>query len=239
MSVSKTAKKSSTQSNTTTTTPVAPVAPAQPAVPAAPPPPTDPNAALAAVVQQAVAQLDAIEATLGSDPPLTPTQKRHSLRMRKGGAQILAIIATLATQNDLESGAMQVAPMTAAAGKASALQPLANRLAPLVQLVNDLIFAAQSSAWESGMQFYALLHRRAVSDAQLSSALQPVTQFFAFRHPTVKAPGTPTKPQKKATTKAVATLKDEAPQLLAPTTPAESPPAPPPASPATPAAPKA
>ena len=234
MSVSKTAKKSSTQSNTTTTTPVAPVAPAQPAVPAAPPP-TDPNAALAAVVQQAVAQLDAIEATLGSDPPLTPTQKRHSLRMRKGGAQILAIIATLATQHDLESGAMQVAPMTAEAGKASALQPLANRLTPLVQLVNDLIFAAQSSAWETGMQFYALLHRRAVSDAQLASALQPVTQFFAYRHPTVKAPGTPTKPQKKATKKAVATLKAEAPQLLAPTPPAESPAAPPPA----PAPPKA
>ena len=232
MTMTKTTKKTTTPSPATPA--ATPVAPAQPTAPPAAPPPTDPNAALAALVQQAVAQLDAIEATLGSDPPLTPTQKRHSLRMRKGGAQILAIIATLATQHDLESGAMQVAPMTAEAGKASALQPLANRLAPLVQLVNDLIFAAQSSAWESGMQFYALLHRRAVSDAQLASALQPVTQFFAYRHPTVKAPGTPTKPQKKATKKAVATLKAEAPQLLAPTTPAESP-----AAPATPATPKA
>jgi hypothetical protein len=231
-------KKTTTPSTTTITPAVAPVAPAQPTAPPATPPPTDPNATLAALVQQAITQLDAIEATLGSDPPLTPTAKRHSLRMRKGGATILATIASLAEQNDLESPAMQVAPMTAAAGKASALQPLANRLAPLVQHVNDLIFAAQSSAWESGMQFYALLHRRAASNTQLASALQPVTQFFAYRHPTAKAAGTPTKPQKKATKKAVATLKDDAPELLAQPAPAESPAAPPPASPAAPVAPK-
>ena len=233
MTMPKTTKKTTTPSPTTPA--ATPVAPAQPTAP----PPTDPNAALAAVVQQAVAQLDAIEATLGSDPPLTPIEKRHAARMRKGGEPVLATIGTLATQNGLESPAMQVAPMMAEAGKANVLQPLANRLVPLLQLVNDLIFTAQNSAWESGMQFYALLQRRAVSDAVLTTALQPVTQFFAYRHTTPKAPGALTKPQKKATKAAQATLAKNAPELLAPPPPAESPAVPPPASPAAAAAPKA
>jgi hypothetical protein len=234
MTMTNSTKKSSTQATTTTTTPVAPVAPAQPTAPAAPPP-TDPNAALAALVQQAVTQLDAIDATLGSDPPLTPTEKRHAARMRKGGAAILATIANLATQHDLESPAMQVTPMTTEVGTASALQPLVNRLAALSNRVNNLVFTAQSSAWVSGMKFYAILQRQAATDTDLTTALQPVTQFFAYRHPTVKAVGTPTKPQKKATKKALDTLTKTAPQLLAPPTPAEAPAVPPaPASPATP-----
>ena len=229
MTMTKPTKKSSTQSSTSTPTPVAPVAPAQPTAPPAAPP-TDPNAALAAVVQQAVAQLDAIDATLGSDPPLTPTEKRHAARMRKGGAAILATIANLATQHDLESPAMQVTPMTTEVGTASALQPLVNRLAALTTRVNNLVFTAQSSAWVSGMAFYAILQRQAATDTELTTALQPVTQFFAYRHPTVKAPGTPTKPQKKATKKALDTLKDTAPQLLAPESPAEAPSVAPPAA---------
>jgi hypothetical protein len=215
-------KKTTTQSTTTSPTPVAPVAPAQPTAPPAAPPP-DPNAALAALVQQAVAQLDAIDATLGDDPPLTPTEKRHAARMRKGGAAILATIATLATQNELESPAMQVAPMTEEAGKASALQSLSNRLAALTKHVDDLIFTAQSTAWEGAMQFYALLQRRAASDSALTTALQPVTAFFAYRHKAPKPAGALTKPQKKATKKALDTLTKTAPQLLAPATPAEAP----------------
>jgi hypothetical protein len=118
---------------------------------------------------------------------------------------------------------MSVASMTAQAGAAAALQPLANRLAQLTQRVNDLVFAAQSGAWVSATKFYAILQREAPSDPSLAAALQPVTQFFAYRHPTMKASGTPTKPQKKATAKAQATLAKDAPELLAsptPTTPA-------------------
>jgi hypothetical protein len=110
--------------------------------------------------------------------------------------------------------------------------------------VEDLVFAAQSSAWVSATKFYAILRREAPSDPSLVTALQPVTQFFAYRHPTMKASGSPTKPQKKATKQAEATLAKDAPQDLAseaaaPTVPAASPAVPPPASPAAPAAPPA
>jgi hypothetical protein len=44
--------------------------------------------------------------------------------------------------------------------------------------------------------------------------MQPIAAFFAYRHKTPRPLGTPTKPQKKATAKAVKTLQKNAPQML-------------------------
>jgi hypothetical protein len=172
-----------------------------------PSPAPDPNAALAAYVQQTVATLDTLEAGLGADPPLTPKDKRHAAKLRKGGDKAVAQIGNLATQNQLESPALQVAVMLALMGKAKALQPLADRVAAFVKHVTDVIFSAQSVSWGMAMQYYALLQRRAATDAELANQLDPVTQFFAYRHPSKKAPvGSPTKAQRKAVTKAKRTL---------------------------------
>jgi len=202
----------SVQSKSTTTT-----APPVAATPAASPPPAapvDPNAALEQYVLQTVASLDAIEVGLGADPALTPAQKRHGAKLRKGGDSIFAQIGNLAQQQQLESPAVNASDMNAALGKAEALQPLANRVAAFAKHVEDVIFLAQSQAVQTGLQLYALLQRRAAIDSELMTAMQPVTSFFAYRHPIPKAPGTPTKPQKKATAKAVKTLKKNAPQML-------------------------
>jgi len=78
------------KSNTTAALPAA-------ATPAASPPPAtpvDPNAALEQYVLQTVASLDTVEVGLGDDPALTPAQKRHGAKLRKGGAQIFGRSAT-------------------------------------------------------------------------------------------------------------------------------------------------
>jgi hypothetical protein len=153
---------------------------------------------------------------LGSDPPLSAADKLHAAKMRKGGASVIAVIAGLATQHQIESPVLQVAPMTANTGKVTALQPLVSRLATLSQHVSDLVFSAQSAAWVEGLQFYSLLLRLSTSDGELAVALQPVRQFFA-RRSAPKAAGAPTKQQARANAKAVQRLKKAAPQLLAST----------------------
>lgn len=215
-------------------TPPAPAATAPVSPPPAPanPPPPDPNAALAVFVQQTIATLDGVEVGLGNDPPLTPVEKRHAAKLRKGGEKALEQIGNLAQQHQLESPALKVSDMLALIGKASAVQPLADRATAFVKHVQDVLFAAQSAAWVMGMQYYALLQRRARTDAELAKALAPVTQFLAYRHPKQKAPGTPTRRQKKAASKAVKTLQKTAPELLAPQASASQPPAQP-ASPPT------
>jgi hypothetical protein len=208
----------STPTQTTTSSP-APAVTAQPAPavqPPSPSPPPDPNGALLAYVQQTIATLDAAETGLGADPPLTPKDKRHAAKLRKGGDKAVAQIANLATQNQLDSVALSVAVMTALMGKADALQQLANRLDGFVKHVGDLVFSAQSTAWGMAMQYYALLQRRAATDAELAKALSPVVAFFAYRHPSTKAPvGSPTKRQRQAVTKATRTLKTVAGGKLA------------------------
>ena len=129
---------------------------------------------------------------------------------------MLEQIGNLATQQQLESPALQVSDMTMSLGKAQALQPLADRLAAFSKHVNDVIFISQSSALVIGQQFYALLQRRAKTDSELAAALAPVLAFFA-RRPVPKPQGSLTKPQVKATKKAMKTVKKNAPQLLAPT----------------------
>jgi hypothetical protein len=199
---------------------------------ATPPPasPPIPNVALAAYVQQAVTMFDSLEQALGADPALTPVQKRHSSKMRKGGQPIVLQIGNLVQQHGLESPALPVSAMVEEVDKVEALQPLADRLAAFLKHVNDLIFTADSAAWTDALQLYALLQRRATTDTELAASLAPITQFFAYRHPSTKQPGSPTKRQRQATAKALKTLKQTAPDKLA--RPAA-------ASPATPAAPAA
>ena len=209
------------KSQSTTTSPAtAPATPPTAAPPTASPPPAaasvDPNAALEQFVTQTVASFDTIEVGLGDDPTLTPIQKRHGAKLRKGGQPIFAQIGNLAEQEQIDSPALSVDDMTAALGKATALQPLANRVAAFQKHVEDIIFTAQSQAVVLGLQLYALLQKRAANNTELAAALAPATTFFAYRHPSTKAPGTLNKRAQKATKKALATVKKNAPGMLQP-----------------------
>jgi hypothetical protein len=185
-------------------TPPTPPTPPAPPAPTPPPQPTpDPNAALAAFAQQAVAMIDTITAGLGGAPTLAPSDKRRAVRFRKGGGPIAGTIGDLAQQQQLELPALPVATMTSLLGRASALAPLVNRLPAFVTLVDDIVFAAKSQAWSMALQYYAILHRRAKSDAKVAAALQPVTAFLSYRHPSTKpAVGSPTTKQVNAAKKA-------------------------------------
>jgi hypothetical protein len=214
-------KSTKTAKSTSTLEPQVTPAPASPPAQAPLASPPDPNAAIEQYVQQTVSNLDAVEVSLGADPALSPAQKRHAAKLRKGGAAVLAQLGNLATQQQLESPALQVSDMTVSLGKAQALQPLADRLAAFSKHVNDVIFMSQSSALVIGQQFYALLQRRAKANAELATALAPVANYFA-RRPVPLKPGELTKPQKKATAKAKKVLAKNAPEMLA-TTPAAAP----------------
>jgi hypothetical protein len=165
-------------------------------------------------VTQAIGQLSAIEASIGPTPPITAADKRRSIRMRKGGAAIAATIGALAQQHQAELPSIQVAPMMAALARVETLQPLVTSVTAFTQRLNDVVFSAQSAAWTIALKFYAVLQRMAATDSALASALAPVTDFMAYRHPTPREPGQPTKPQQRALKKSVAKVKKLAPQLL-------------------------
>ena len=148
--------------------------------------------------------LTAAESTLGlTDPPLTTQQKRRSAKLRKGGEPIVTQIGSLAAQYQLTTSAMDVATMLALVSQSSVLQPLADALTMFLKHVTDSMFAAQSQAWDTALQYYALLKRRAKTTGDLATSLQPIAAFLAFRSAPTKPPkGSPTKAQVKAAKKA-------------------------------------
>jgi hypothetical protein len=180
--------------------------------PASPPP----NAALAAYVAQAMAQVDAAESALAVDPPaLTPSQKRRAAKLRSGGDKAVGQIAALAKQYGVESSVLQADAMSLALADAQTLAPLMARVQAFQKHLGDLLFLWQSAAWGDAMQFYALLQRRALVDGSLLENLAPVAAFFAKRHASTKAAGQPPKRTAKANAKAVNRLRKAAPELLA------------------------
>ena len=140
---------------------------------ASPPPvaPVDPNAA-----PRAVRAPKTVAPRLGhrrgrprrQDPALTPAEKRHGAKLRKGGADDLRQIGNLAQQRQqVESPAVNASDPAAALGKAQALQPLLNRVAAFGKHIEDVIFLASSDeAVQTGLQLYTLLQRRSAIDSR-------------------------------------------------------------------------
>ncbi len=153
---------------------------------------------LTKIVDQLNKSLDAAEAQLGPDAPaLTPDEKRRGTRTRKGGERVLQMIAELVKAHNLDSSSLSSMQMMAQLERSTTFASALARLQKLEKRVSDEQFVAQGDAWTMGLQFYALLQRRAVADGTLASSLAPITSFFNYRHDTTK----PTKLQTRANAK--------------------------------------
>ncbi len=143
-----------------------------------------PAAQLVQSVKAAVAALDAIEKSLGfSVTPMSGSDKRHTARFKKGGEKVVEVVGNMATQHDLESGALKVAPMKEQLATANALSPLVTRLSLFSGMVDEVVFAQKAAAWQTAMRFYAMLRRIARNDNTVAVGLKPVTQFMSMHDP--------------------------------------------------------
>ena len=147
-----------------------------------------PDGSVVSLVPHITEFLDAIEPTLSAQgPALTGIQKRRALKARKGAERYLALLAPIAQQHGLDSESLSSTTLLTRLEDASTLQPVQTRLQNLSKRVSDELFSAQSDAWNMGLQFYAVLRRRAKVDGNVAQALEPVTKAFAYRHALVKA----------------------------------------------------
>ena len=142
--------------------------------------------------------LDAAESQLGPDAPaLTSDAKRRIVRTRKGGERVLQQIAELVKAHGLDSPSLSSTEMIAQLERSTTFASALARLQKLEKRVSDEQFVAQGDAWTMGLQFYALLQRRALADGTLAASLGPITSFFNYRHDSTK----PTKLQTRANAK--------------------------------------
>jgi len=184
-----TTKKSSKKSNapaSTVTEPATTAVATTPAVTAAAPvsPPTSISSADAARCRALLSQVSGI---LGAVTELSADDIRRSLKLRKGGAQVVPQLVDLCKQHGVTSvGAVTPDTLSAQKARADTLNTISVNFAAVGKALGDATFSAESSTWQQATTLYTVLQRLAVDNPTLAQGIQPVQAFFQ----TVRTKGT-------------------------------------------------
>ncbi len=172
-------------------------------------------------VAAAVAAINQAKTLLGVDTVYSSKQMKHALKFKRGGEQFVPTLAELSARYGVEVPSRPTADMTAAMAKATEIEPARTAIAELAKIVDDSYFGARSATWSTATSLYSMLRKGSSSEPKLASALSPLEDFFANRHPSVAAehPKRSTakaadKQQKKVATK-IAKLQSQIAQLQA------------------------
>jgi hypothetical protein len=215
VSAKKRVKKSSKTSAATAQTTAAP-ATTPSSIAATPVPVTVPTVMpiSADVVSQCMALLGQVSGLLGPVTPLSASERMRSLKLRKGGAQVVTQLLALCTQHNITTvGPVTVQGMTEELDRANALNQIGVQFDAVQKKLNDAAFSAESTSWQYATALYTVLQRLAGVDPTLAAGLQPVQAFFQTRN----TKGTRRATQAAAKVKAAAKL-----AAKMPSTPSES-----------------
>jgi hypothetical protein len=165
--------------------PQATTAPSAPA-PVSPSPSPAPQS-FAARVAAAVEAITNAKSALGLDTVLSPTQIKRAVKFKKGGEQHVPTLAGLSAKYGVEVPSRPTADMTTSLEKATQLEPARAAIGELSKIVDDAYFDARSDTWTTATSLYSMLKKGSIREPGLASALQPLQEYFAHRHPLVAA----------------------------------------------------
>lgn len=127
---------------------------------------------------------------------LTPAAKKLVLKMRKGGGQLVTLLAQTAEANpSLVPARINPALMEQRLAEAAQVGPLRTALANALQSVDDTIFQLNGESWKDALGVYAALQQVAGTNPEVKDAVDAMTAFLAVgpRKPATE-PGVPTTP---------------------------------------------
>jgi hypothetical protein len=206
-----------------------PVTPTAIAAPPAPPTPSPAPQSFADRVTAAVAAITQAKSLLGLDTSLSTTEIQRSVKFKKGGEQFVPTLADLSVRYGVEVPSRPTADMTASLTKATQLAPAKAAIGELSKMVDDSYFGSRSDTWATATSLYSMLKKGATREPNLASALVPLQEYFASRHPSVAASSPKRSPAKgvdkeqKKVAKRIAKLQGQLAQLQAAMPPAETP----------------
>jgi hypothetical protein len=138
-------------------------------------------------VAQAVALIDQVIAALALTPStLTAKQKKEATRSRKGMEKVVPTLASLSVEHGVNVPKQPTSVMTSNLELVTKLTSVQTKLVSLETLVSNAIDGARSESWNTATTLYGMLQKAAHRDAGIKSQLAPVTEFFAYRHPSVR-----------------------------------------------------
>lgn len=147
----------------------------------------DTNSELAAIVVELIALLDRADALIAAKAPvMSAAEKRRTVKAPPGCEAVIHTVSRLVESYGLTLPNHSVGAMTAALALSQALAPVVERTQLLMTKVGDATFSAKGRAWGSTLAYYTALSRVKGTDAELATALAPVTEFFTKRFSSTK-----------------------------------------------------
>jgi hypothetical protein len=134
------------------------------------------------ILAECTALAERMDDLLGGIEPLSTSEVRAMLKLRKGGD---AIIRALAEQCEklaiTRAGHVSVEDMTRAMDRAQAVRSVLERVELVHARLDSSRLRAASASWSSAMTFYALLRSLSARDPSVKEGLANVVAFFKPR----------------------------------------------------------
>ena len=111
--------------------------------------------------------------------PLTPKERKHLLKLRKGGEKFIPQIAALAKAHGLELSSHPIDAMTAAMQTAQDHAQVLSRTTVLLKMIEDNLLRAHAQAWDTATLTYSMLRPLAKRDGNVAKTLAPIKAFLA------------------------------------------------------------
>jgi hypothetical protein len=165
----------------------------------------------AKLVDQAIAAINP------GTPAMTVTDRRRTVKVRKGGEKYIPLLVEIATTYGISPPDGSVDEMTTQLAVVQLLVPLLRRAQVLLKLLEDTNLGANSAMWGTATYIYGAAKHMARRDGNVALALQPIEEFFA------NGPRNTTKAKKGAITTTTSatpgTIEAQPATTAAPTTP--------------------
>ena len=143
---------------------------------------------------------------IGPVQRLSPLERRRSAKARRGGHQVVPLIAAVATKYGITAPAMSGDALSASLARVQALDPLLSASAESHATIFDAHFQASNEMWTSARALYRMLKTVGHTNPSIATELKPVEEWFRVQRSVKKqAENTTTTPATAGTTTSAAT----------------------------------
>lgn len=140
----------------------------------------DTTASLTTLVAQLGTLLDQANEILGAHAPVMSTAaKRRVVKAPPGCEPVISTVSRLVERYGVALPNHSGAAMTAALESAQALAPVVEKTQLLLAKVGAASLSATGQAWGSATAYYSAMNRVKGTDAELTKALAPLSEFFS------------------------------------------------------------
>jgi hypothetical protein len=112
---------------------------------------------------------------------LKPIERKRKLKVRRGGHQIIPLLAYLADKYMVTGPGISGASLGDAMAYARSLEPLVSTATELLATLKDAQFQANGDMWRTSISIYGMLKKVSEANPEVATELEPVVEWFRVR----------------------------------------------------------